>query len=212
MQAVLAAVARGELKAGEVHSLESLAQRLDVSRTPVRDAMLRLEEAGVVKMVPRRGAMILAASPDDQREIAQLLAWLQIPATRAAAERATEADVERIEQLWREVAAAADRGDRISLEAGEHHLHRAILELAGNSRALAVLDQLHDVMARSRTSSFDDGTPAALQVRSNRLHSVVEAFRAGDPDRAATAIASYIGEPAVRLVERSGGPSHHPKK
>src|SRR3954447_1482145 len=92
-QVIRASILAGELAAGEIYSASTLAERLGVSPTPVREAMLELANGGLVEAVRTRGFRILTADEDDLDEISQLRLMLEVPSMRIVAERASDDEV-----------------------------------------------------------------------------------------------------------------------
>src|SRR3954464_7400919 len=92
-QVIRASILAGELAAGEIYSASTLAARLAVSPTPVREAMLELANGGLVDPVRNRGFRILTPDEDDLDEISQLRLMLEAPSMRIVAERATDGDL-----------------------------------------------------------------------------------------------------------------------
>src|SRR5664279_3501293 len=85
-QALSAAIISGELEPGKVVSVPTLAAQFEVSATPVREAMLDLEKRGFVESVRNKGFRITRVGEDDLRQTVQVRRWLEVPATRLAAE------------------------------------------------------------------------------------------------------------------------------
>src|SRR3954464_7514575 len=90
------AILDGELAAGERLKEDELARRLDVSRTPVREALRRLEAEGLVVVEPQRGATVRSYAPEELDDMYRLRAVLEGYAARRAAERISEADLDEL--------------------------------------------------------------------------------------------------------------------
>lgn len=162
---------------------QGLAQRLGMSRTPVREAVIRLEKEGLVEVMPRRGMRILPVSPDDMREIYDVLACLEARAAQRLAERhPSAAEIAPLTEALDAMIAGLDADDLNAWAAADDRFHRLLLELCGNKRlaamALTVFDQAH--RARMITLHM---RPAPH--RSNDDHrAVLDAILAGDGRRA----------------------------
>ena len=89
----------GALRAGERLKERELCRELDVSRTPVREALRRLEADGLVEIEPRRGGVVAGINAEEASEIYSLGVLLESYAARLAAERATEADLAELDRL-----------------------------------------------------------------------------------------------------------------
>ncbi len=162
---------------------QDLAHQLGVSRTPVREALIRLENEGLVEVQPRRGMRVIPISPDDMREIYEVLMCLESRAAERLAERRpSKAELRPLIGAVEDMERALDGGDLEAWAESDERFHRLLLELAGNSRlvamALTVFDQVH--RARMVTLRI-----RPLPRDSNKDHrDLVEAVLAGDGRRA----------------------------
>ena len=158
---------------------QEIANDLGMSRTPVREALIRLENEGLIECIPRRGMRVMPLSPEDMREIYQLLTCLETMAVDLLAR--THPKLEEVAPLH----AALDGMDR-ALEAddlsawatADEQFHKSLLELCGNRRlndmANTVLDQVHRarwVTLKLRPKPWDSNT---------EHRKVVEAVLEGD--------------------------------
>lgn len=163
---------------------QDLAQQLGVSRTPVREALIRLQNEGLVEVQPRRGMRVMPISPDDMREIYEVLMCLESRAAERLAERRPSAgELVPLFGAVQDMDRALAAGDLDAWAGADERFHRFLLELAGNRRlaamALTVFDQVHRArMATLRTRP--------LPRQSNRDHwALVEAILEGDGRKAA---------------------------
>ncbi len=158
---------------------QEIAAELDMSRTPVREALIRLEKEGLVELVPRRGMRVVPLSPADMKEIYEVLTCLEAMAAELLARRGV--GPEELEPMERAVSKMDQSLETDDLEAwavADEEFHRTLLELCGNQRlaemAFAVWDQVH----RARFVSL------RLRLKpwqSNSDHrAVLEAVRRGD--------------------------------
>jgi DNA-binding GntR family transcriptional regulator len=106
------AIISGELQPGTMMSVPVLAAQFEVSITPVREAMLHLEDRGFVESVKNKGFRVTEVSARDLREIAQLRYWLEAPAMRVVAERLQGQSLERFREMACRVSKSAASGDR----------------------------------------------------------------------------------------------------
>lgn len=127
---------------------QDLALQLGMSRTPVREALIRLEKEGLVEILPRRGMRVVPISPEDMREIYEVLTCLEARAAERLAERKPSPEelaplIEAVERM--EVALKAS--DLEAWAEADEKFHRLLLDLCGNRRlatmAMAVFDQVH---------------------------------------------------------------------
>lgn len=128
-----------------------IAARLGMSRTPVREALLRLQSDGLVELIPRRGARILPIVADDMREIYEILTSLEPDAAAKLAERRlSEAELAPLEQTVRDMEAALEAHDLDAWAKADDAFHRRLLKLHGNARLEAVATVLFDQAHRAR--------------------------------------------------------------
>jgi GntR family transcriptional regulator of gluconate operon len=184
------AIVLGELAPG-VHLQEPLlAQKFNVSRVPVREALVRLEHEGLVRSEPRRGSFVVGMTPRDVHEVYDLRELLETRAASLAAERATTTQIDELRGLVEEMAAAVGRGDYAATSEPEVAFHRQLVAAADHSRLKAAWEPVAGVIATllSVTNTTHPDKPAT--VASHRA--IVDALRARDPDAAAAAVARHL--------------------
>jgi DNA-binding GntR family transcriptional regulator len=126
------------------HLLElEVASLLDMSRTPVREAMVRLDHEGLIAIRARHGMRVLPISPEDVEEIYQILTALEGAAAEiVAAKPAAERGLDLLKAAIRDMAEALDGDDLEAWAEADERFHKLLIELAGNKR-LAALVNLH---------------------------------------------------------------------
>lgn len=185
-QAVRDGIAARELVPGEVYSVYQLADLLGVSRSPVREALLRLSEAGLVEISRNRGFTVNRPSAHDVEEIVEIRLALEPP----AAARAATAPLPVLDDLLAAMRAAADRNDERAFWAADRALHRTILEAAGNARAAAIVESL-----RATTTLLGPPTTATgrtLTEIAEEHAPIVEAIVTGRADAARAAMTRHL--------------------
>lgn len=116
-----------------------LAKRLGMSRTPVREAVIRLQEEGLVEVIPRRGMRVLPLSPEDMREIYQILVCVEGEAAALLAAR--QPAEEELVTLWAAVAdmeGALERDDLDAWADADNRYHSELVNRCGNRRLAAI--------------------------------------------------------------------------
>ncbi len=145
------AILSNELPAGYQAMEPELALSYGVSRTTIREALIRLEADGLVEMVPRRGARVVPISAEDMREIYQLLVSLESDAAYDLAKRGlTPGEFKRLEQTITEMAGALDRESMADWAKADDDFHRGILDIHGNQRLGRIVGGLSDQAHRAR--------------------------------------------------------------
>lgn len=169
----------GELPAGTDHLEVELADRLSMSRTPVREAARVLEAQGLLEVRPRKGVRILSLSADDMNEIYVVLTELESLAAGLAARG--KYDKQALKHLLRAVVdmeAALKRVDREAWAEADSEFHDELVRLAGNSRMAAIISNFNDQVRRARTFTLH---LRPLPLKSNEEHrSLYEAIARGD--------------------------------
>ena len=189
-----------ELAPGSIVSERELQDRLGVGRTPVREALQRLEGERLVAVYPRRGIFVSNVNVLDLAVLSEVRGVLESFAARLASERSTEADRDEtlalIEEL-KAVTAAADERGLIDLD---QRIHRHVYRCAHNAFLETTLDGYYVLtlriwfLALDRVSRLGDAVKEHLEL--------LEAIRDRDPDRAADAMRRHVAgfEEAIRRV------------
>lgn len=159
-----------------------IADRLGMSRTPVREALIRLEADGLVELIPRRGARILGLSPRDFADIYELLLLLEPAAVGRLASRPMDpAHIERLEAILDDMEEAAATGDLEAWVDADDLFHLTLARISGNSRLAGYLESLINQVRRGRLVLLrlmkvpDDSVEAHRELLSAILSRNVEA-------------------------------------
>ncbi len=139
-------ILRDTLQANQQVLEQDLAADLGMSRTPVREALIRLEQEGLVEILPRHGLRVLPISPQDMAEIYEVLTALEARAAERLAERKpTPNRVAPLIRALERMEAALEAGNLKAWARADDRFHRHLVTLAGNRRlaemALTVFDQ-----------------------------------------------------------------------
>jgi len=184
----------GELRGGDRLTQEDLAVTLDVSRIPVREALIALAAEGTVRMAPHRGASVeplTAAGVEDHYE---LFGHVDGFALRRAVERADVADRAELAADLRAAAAIDDPGDMARLVISSR---QRVHEWGGSPRFAAVARGLTGLVV----GNFFVEVPGALAVAQRRLPEVGAAIEAADIDRAVDRYAAMMREHGALVLE-----------
>lgn len=169
----------GELPPGSDHLETELAERLGMSRTPIREAALMLQAQGLVEMRPRRGIRISPVSAVDMAEIYDILTELEsLAAARAAEARYSKDDLKTLATAIRDMDAALAADDLRAWAEADDRFHRELVRLGRNARLSMVVSVMRDQVRRARaTTLFMRPKPK----QSNEDHrAVYQAIAAGD--------------------------------
>ncbi|ETW96306.1 MAG: hypothetical protein ETSY1_27180 [Candidatus Entotheonella factor] len=159
-----------------------LAARLGMSRTPVHEALIRLEGEGLLELIPRHGARVLPVSPDDMREIYQLLTVLEPEAAADIARQQPGHDqLAGLEAATAEMERSIAAGDLDAWAKADDRFHRELLDLSSNRRLCAFVNTLFDQAHRARMMTLRLRQPP---IRSTREHrAILRAIAKGDAEQ-----------------------------
>jgi DNA-binding GntR family transcriptional regulator len=186
------AILDGSFAAGERLVESALAEQLNVSRAPVREALASLEREGVVVHVPRRGYSVIDFTDKDVEEIYSLRLLLEAEALRRATGRARERDLVQMQRLVDELGQAAlEQRETERIVALDLSFHESLCRLADHSRLYAAWRRT-STQARvligltSRTHYHQPEQPRELHQR------ILEAIRAKDLERGVVLLSDHI--------------------
>ena len=203
LDALRAAVVSGELAPGTLHSVQTLATQLGVSRTPVREALIKLAQQGMVRFERNRGVRVLQTSVHDLEEVFALRLLLEVPATRRATELLDEAGRRELRKVFRQMQRAAEADDEFRLWQHDRRFHRALLAASGNTRLASYVDGLRDTVLRQGVSTA--GSSRSLSDILAEHEVILERVEAGDADGAAAAMRRHVLHTAELLIAQEGG-------
>ena len=144
LDVVRQALVSGEIKPGDIYSAAALAERLGVSNSPVREAMLTLVHEGLMEAVPNRGFRVVPLSNVDLDEVYQLRLLLEVPAMVQLTERGIAAERGRLTALAEDIERAAADRDVIRFLETDRAFHLELLGLLGNRRLVSIVANLRD--------------------------------------------------------------------
>ena len=194
LEYVKAQVLTGAFPGGELISEGDVATALGMSRTPVREAFLRLEAEGLLRLYPQRGALVVPVSPDEARSVIEARQLLeQFTATKVVQRGAgaCAAVFERLTaELKRQTDAAATTDWREFLDA-DRAFHSVTLEASGNAILSGFYSSLRDRQMRMiRESALGD--PNRMTTIMDQHRAIAEALRDGDLERTQRAIRTHL--------------------
>jgi DNA-binding GntR family transcriptional regulator len=162
---------------------QELADELGVSRTPVREALIRLQRDGLVKVVPRHGMRVLPISFSDIQEIYQILTSLEALAVElAAARQLSPKELDILERSTRKMNEAHEKSDIRAWAQADEDFHCNLVDLSGNRNLVEVVDNFWSRAKRARLTmlSLRKSTAESTQEHAR----LVEAIRKGEPAEA----------------------------
>ena len=180
-----------ELAPGAVVSERDLMQRLELGRTPIREALRDLARDRLVEVYPRRGIFVSNVDVGDIAGLSEVRLVLEPEAARLAALRSTEADRAETEALLGELEETARSPDERALIELDQRIHRHVYHAAHNPFAEATLNEYYVLALRIWFLALDRVTER-LDTAVHEHRALLEAIRDRDPERAETAMRTHI--------------------
>ncbi|MBD5505254.1 MAG: GntR family transcriptional regulator [Lachnospiraceae bacterium] len=184
------AILTGELKPGERLLEIHLANRLGVSRTPIREAIRKLELEGLVIMIPRRGAEVAQITEKSLKEVLEVRRALDALCAELACDRITTEEEERLKQACDEFERATETKDATTIAAADVALHDIIVQATGNSRLIQLINNLSEQMYRYRFEYIKDENRHDNLIDEHRM--IYESIIRRDKEKAAAAAKLHI--------------------
>jgi DNA-binding GntR family transcriptional regulator len=202
------AIRQGVLPSGYQGSEQEIAGKLNMSRTPVHEAIIRLQSEGLVKVLSKRGVFICTISPDDMREIYDVLIACESMAAELLAglpllERETQANA--LEALNVSMGSALQNDDLLAWARADDEFHRLLVASCGNGRIARIGETIMDQSHRARMLSLKLRPNPTPSVEEHQL--IIDAIRKGLPVEAhnhARAHRAHARDMLLPLLERFG--------
>lgn len=192
------AILGGRLAAGARIVEADIARQMATSRSPVREAVRKLEHEGLVEYVPRRGTVVVGLSRDDVADAYQLRAHLEAYGARLAATRATPEGLARLLELIQQMRECAAVQDLDGLVAADVEFHRQVCRASGSRRLLQLWETLNPtrwtLVTGLRVSDL------SLEQIAERHWPILAALESRKPDTAETIIRTHILELGQRVL------------
>jgi DNA-binding GntR family transcriptional regulator len=193
----------GELTPGTFMDEVKLAEELKISRTPLREALKVLTAEGLVRHEPRRGCFVNEVTEQDLDEIFPVIALLEGRCAFEAAQHATDADIEALEDLHQKLSRHAKARRINDYYATNFAIHEAIIALAGNRWLAGVISDLRKILKLARLQQLH--APGRLEQSLSEHLAVFAALKARDPEGADAAMRTHLTRQrdALRALARA---------
>ncbi len=162
------AILKGDLQPGERLMEITLANKLGVSRTPVREAIRKLELEGLVIMIPRKGAQVAKITESDLNDVLEVRLGLEGLVMQFACERINEEQLEKIRASMEEFKTRIHDEDITRLAEADVKFHELIYESTNNKRLIQIINNLREQIYRYRIEYLKDQTSRELLVEEHR--------------------------------------------
>lgn len=194
------AILTGELKPGERLMEIHLANRLGVSRTPIREAIRKLELEGLVIMIPRRGAEVAQITEKSLKDVLEVRRALDALCVELACERITEEGKVKLREACSEFEKATKTGDVTAIAEADVALHDIIVEATGNARLIQLINNLSEQMYRYRFEYIKDESRHEKLVEEHRM--IYESIVGKDKEKAAKAAKLHIDNQEKSIIRQ----------
>ena len=194
------AILKGELKPGERLMEIQLANKLGVSRTPVREAIRKLELEGLVLMIPRKGAEVAEITRQDMEDGLEVRTALEELAVKDACDHITDAQLSELKKASNEFKKALLEGkDLVTCADADMHFHDVILSATNNRRLIQMLNNLSEQMYRYRMEYLKDERTHKTLIEEH--DAIRRALKKHDKVKAGAAIRVHIDNQKRSILE-----------
>ncbi|MGN0168986.1 MAG: GntR family transcriptional regulator [Acetatifactor sp.] len=194
------AILTGELKPGERLMEIHLANKLGVSRTPIREAIRKLELEGLVTMIPRRGAEVAQITEKSMNDVLEVRRALDALCVELACDRITEDGLESLKQACIGFEAAIKTKDAKKIAQADVALHDIIVQATGNQRLIQLVNNLSEQMYRYRFEYIKDTKQHENLVEEHRI--IYESILKKDKATAAWAARTHIDNQEKAIIRQ----------
>lgn len=192
------AILHGAIKPGERLNESEIAREMGISRGPVREAILELQQEGLVEIEHRRGAHVVNLDPEVFRDLVDLRILLETHAVRIAAQRCTSSDYAELEQILARMRRAHEVGDIEKVVDYDLEFHRTMCTLAGNRLLLEAWEHLAGRLRLAMLLWIEHGIDDIVQ--NVEMHQAfIDALKQGDGQLAASRINAGNREAAEEM-------------
>lgn len=195
------AIRSGQLRRGSLYSTRELSERFGVSRTPVREALLKLADLGLVEIERNRGARVLGPDGRGIVELCSLRVLLEPPAARAAAAVVTSVDDEALLEQYKIMEDRADGGPEYF--AADERLHELVMRASGNGRLAKIVAELRQTLALDGRFTVPRYQPVDTALKDH--WAIVDALRRRDGRAAESAMRRHLVRSGDLLVAHNSG-------
>ena len=193
------AILRGELKPGERLMEIQLANKLGVSRTPIREAIRKLELEGLVLMIPRKGAEVADITEKSLRDVLEVREALEELAVRLACDKIKEEEIEELKKAAQEFKETLDCEDVTRFAEADVKFHDIIYRTTDNERLIQLLYNLREQMYRYRVEYLKrEDAHETLLAEHERI---IETIEKRDKEEAMKAVSRHIDNQVAAVID-----------
>lgn len=194
------AILTGELKPGERLMEIHLANKLGVSRTPIREAIRKLELEGLVTMIPRRGAEVAQITEKSMNDVLEVRRAMDALCVELACDRITPEELEQLRRTCDGFEAAVKTKDVKRIAQADVALHDIIVHATGNQRLIQLVNNLSEQMYRYRFEYIKDTSQHERLVEEHRI--IYESIVRKDKETASQAAKTHIDNQEKSIIRQ----------
>ncbi len=194
------AILTGELKPGERLMEIHLANKLGVSRTPIREAIRKLELEGLVTMIPRRGAEVAQITEKSMNDVLEVRRAMDALCTELACTRITDEEIAALKAACEKFAEIAETKDIRKCAQADVEFHDIIVKATGNKRLVQLINNLSEQMYRYRFEYLKDVSRYANLIEEHKV--IYESVKNRDKAAAKAAAELHIDNQAKAIINQ----------
>ena len=192
------AILKGELKPGERLMEITLADKLGVSRTPIREAIRKLELEGLVVMAPRKGAKVASITERDLNDVLEVRKGMEVLAISLACKRITGEELEKLETIEQSFQKLIESGNLTELAEMDVKFHDTIYQATNNQRLVQLLNNMREQMYRYRMEYLKD--IAVRRTLAEEHKAICRALRERDEQQAEQYVSIHIDNQQKAII------------
>ena len=194
------AILKGELAPGERLMEIQLAEKLGVSRTPIREAIRKLELEGLVLMIPRKGAEVAKISEKSLKDVLEVRRSLEELAIELACQRISDTDMEDMDAAQAAFRDAIAKGDAMEIAETDEGYHDVIYNCTRNTRLVQILNNLREQMYRFRLEYIKDEDKRQILLIEHEK--ILKALRSRHVAEARAAVREHIDNQEITVLKK----------
>ena len=204
-QTLRTAILKGDLKPGERLMELQLASKLGVSRTPIREAIRMLEQEGLARTIPRKGAEVAGMTEKDMENVLQIRCVLEELAARLSCQNITDEEMRELKIAMVAFEEKTREGNVVELAKADVTFHDIIYRAADNPKLLVLLNNLREQMYRYRTEYMKDDRIHPVLIREHK--EMVKALESRDQELVAREVRQHLRnqEEVMKKIIRDQG-------
>ncbi len=204
-QTLRTAILKGDLKPGERLMELQLASKLGVSRTPIREAIRMLEQEGLARTIPRKGAEVAGMTEKDMEDVLQIRCVLEELAARLSCQNITDEEMRELKIAMVAFEEKTREGNVVELAKADVTFHDIIYRAADNPKLLVLLNNLREQMYRYRTEYMKDDRIHPVLIREHK--EMVKALESRDQELVAREVRQHLKnqEEVMKKIIRDQG-------